>query len=400
MAAPFVAGAAALYLQAHPTATLREVRNFLLDTATTGEVSGLSAAVFNQQGFGDQWDSFAANSPGVKDDAANVESSPNKLLHLSAFQSGGLETCPDDTGFSKWITTEACPPRNSEVCGSTSHSVPGAEGLNWPLSKRTRTCEASDCACNPGAPLTTYDSCAPTGTEYVYLNCGVPTAEVNTVAELRWLEGKTLRYSPDTDSTFDVCHKPNPGGALPIPTDRAQSFGKYMRDDGFLKISFPAGWTFRFMGAEWPSVRIASNGYLLFTNSYPKSAPAGGSLQEQVSAAKGAGVSAFFTDLNPEAGGCGYDSCGNVLMFCQFSAEGQRTCALTFADVPVNAGGDTNNASTFQFVLHMDGTGIVEVSYLTLSSAAIGHVSVGISPATDSADSTYNPRYSPSCSAA
>jgi len=63
MATPHVTGAAALYLQAHPTATPQQVRDALVAAATTGKVTGAPA------------------------------SSPNKLLNISGLTSVAPATC-------------------------------------------------------------------------------------------------------------------------------------------------------------------------------------------------------------------------------------------------------------------------------------------------------------------
>lgn len=165
------------------------------------------------------------------------------------------------------------------------------------------------------------------------------------------LSNTRLTYTPDgSASYYEVCRNT---GVSSFPVDPSGAAAYAFSDDSFAGTS-PSGGTVRLYGESTNFIFVTSNGRLTFdsgTTVYTES------LSEHFSQR---GISAFFRDLNPAAGG-------------QVShKETADSWVVTYEDVPeVSNSGPGANVNSFQVELFFDGSpsaGVVRVTYLDVNA--------------------------------
>jgi len=432
-AAPFVTGAVALFLQAHPQATPRSAARFITNLASSGMVHGVDSRLADYKQFGyhsthwadfvdwaeDQHDGYNAN-----DESANVDPYDNKLLFIGhndlgldlSSTNGTLPLCrpDDDTQWGAWDLDASHCPRAAALCGSSETvlhppwvDAPGTV-LPSPVLKRTRACNATTCVCTEEYDYGVLLCKAPAGEEYEFLQgCGLSAAVLRTRQHVDWLQDKWLRFTPQ-DSTgefYDVCqvhNEPRPIASSCQILDNVQSathmFSSNVRGAGKASLNGRFHFWSQRLGRMMPydAVFFYANGHIGFVP------PSGGtaflpasdaySLEAHFSAEKGAGISALFHPMS--FSGCrhtGAEDCGELRIYHDHKT---KRFVLSYLNV-ISAFAPFDQPeyrSTFQIVLWLEGSahpaGTFDLIYYKVSQLAQGNAVYGVANG-----EPYNPAY-------
>jgi len=319
MAAPHVAGAAAIYLELNPDASVQEVREELVRQTV---------------------DNVLANTG---------KGSPNKLLHVSNI-AGQCEIGDNDSGVDKLTI-------NCEV-GEWSEWTPCTKSCGFETRSRSRKLAsnsflASSPACLAHCPaLLEHDLCALEA-------CAQPSPVQHFVPQVDPLSGTmpftSIVFKPDDPNqaaAYSSCRVPI--SQFPEPPDGAILA---VGDDEAAEVKLP--WGFSFYGKKYEQVFVSPNGYLTFE------APGTKHTESILNHFSEPRVSIVFDDLNPLAGGT---IRAQVL---------QDRLVVTFEAI---AEWPNLGANNFQAVLYRD-SGIIQLSWLDCTCEdAVSGLSPGFVP--------------------
>ena len=389
MATPFVAGVAALVLEAYPDATPEEVKAYIDAAAQTGSVFGLNPAAWGGTGY--------------EDEASNVEATANKILSVDADlwgaaklaladQPAELAECGDDA-YTQEDWDVSCPPIGSVVCGARTdeyHTDATGAPLLRPVRTGTLTCSPPldpttgepTCVCAPTRPsMPVARSCAAAESDFVYLpSCGLPTGIINSTTSL---EGKRLTFTPRPGGdTWSVTEQglEFDGSAYVLPhTTYAQTgknYAKKLRKGGAVKVSIPGGKFKSYQPGKkgkagkvksFKKFYVGAQGYVALGKSKKSLSPG---LDTHFSKKRSAGfaISALYANLDVSMGGHVY-----------VSKEGSKAF-VTYSQVPAvseSKVSDYPGHNTFQVEFDLD-TQAISVSYKSVVPLLSGRAVVGV----------------------
>lgn len=283
MAAPMVAGVAALVYQAHPTATPAEVKQYILQAAFKDAVTAHDPTLYSDLPPNDD----EANLLSTTRDLLRVDKeawSPSKVLSPPSPPSPPLRPPPSPppppcSGASTDWSID-CPARGSVICGGATDE---ATGLARPVRSGVSTCTPlfedgeQVCTCDSILPKSVVESCVVDANDYTYLSsCGQPTGFATTS-----LQGKMLTFTPRDDyQTYGVTMSSltpdgDGKGTLPQPAyiDMGLNYGARLKTTGIKKIGFPQGLSFPAYSPETGAITrytkayVGGNGFVSLSDS-------------------------------------------------------------------------------------------------------------------------------------
>mmetsp|Transcript_26326 Transcript_26326/g.73967 ORF Transcript_26326/g.73967 Transcript_26326/m.73967 type:complete len:757 (+) Transcript_26326:2368-4638(+) len=423
MSAPFVTGAAALFLQAHNNLTPYQVARLLFDTATRGRVHGLDSfhkyMAAEGSALEDTMTNFEMFSHGLgfdlNDEQANLGylQLANRLLYVGNVSVAEVEpprTCSgDQEQWGEWdLTEEDCPVRKY-ICAVNRTVLFLGEEHPAPAMLSTRRCaDSPDCVCKEEVQQRVI-RCNQAGNRYTFLEgCGAPAAEISHDEDISWLEGKRLKFSAKdpTGLDYDVCETEFEG-EMPFPVGRTSLLNKLSATlAGQARVSLPTPFKFRTADPRSAGLRsynvvtVYSNGHLKLGLELDARYRDIRTFDLKSHRMKGVGISALFTGLDLH--NCSFPSpenqkCGDIRTISTID-NGRRVFVISFINViSKHAPFDLPQfRSTFQIVLYL-GTSEFHLIYKNISRTAQGNAVYGVSLGAGSHQDEMSPRKALKC---
>jgi len=405
LAAPFVTGAAALFLEAHKDASPRDVQKFIYQAASTGLITGVDNKLAGYEEMGltsEAWQAYLrdATKAGLHPEDDSETINPGNLLlfvgdEVLALDGPALPRCDDDPAMreAQWgpwdlDPDQHCPPPGP-ICGSKTVEYDG-KVYNSPAFPRHRACAATTCACSQPEEVEMLE-CDPDGDMYTVVEaCGVPASEVDSPEHCTWLAGKRLSFSPQdlTGRYYTVCQSDlDDPDKLPFITGVHHSQLDKMKRGvhAHIKLNIPGANGFKFLDKAagemrfFRTVRIFSNGHIIFHDRDVDSVSGAFNMTSHFMTE---GISGLLHGMDFFE--CNFPSrdapfCGD-LRATRTTTDGKSVYVISFLDVmskhaPFNL---PEFRSTFQIVLYED-TGDFELIFKKVSTMAQRAAVYGVS---------------------